>query len=90
MILIRGKISSESLLSEYFKENREFDISLFLRFIDDNCDVYLKDDFYREGNKILNKLNIKTKEILSNEELCNCKNCSLIMIEKDESKKHIK
>lgn len=90
VILIKRKISSETLLFEYFKESDEFDITLFLNFIDNNCDIYLIGDFYRKGNKILNKLNIKTKEILSNEELCNSKNCSLILIETDESKKHIK
>lgn len=89
------QIRSNELLEEFYKEYNinEFDLSdldLFLKFIDDNCNIYLIDDFYRKGNKILENLNIKTKKLLTNEELKNSKNACAIFIDRDESNKKIK
>ena len=89
------QIRSNELLEEFYKEYNinEFDLSdldLFLKFIDDNCNIYLIDDFYRKGNKILENLNIKTKKLLTNEELKNGKNACAILIDRDESNKKIK
>ena len=89
------QIRSNELLEEFYKEYNinEFDLSdldLFLKFIDDNCNIYLIDDFYRKGNKILENLNIKTKKLLTNEELKNSKNACTILIDRDESNKKIK
>ena len=44
------QIRSNELLEEFYKEYNinEFDLSdldLFLKFIDDNCNIYLIDDF---------------------------------------------
>ena len=89
------QIRSNELLEEFYKEYNinEFDLSdldLFLKFIDDNCNIYLIDDFYRKGNKILESLNIKTKKLLTNEELKNSKKACAILIDRDESNKKIK
>lgn len=89
------QIRSNELLEEFYKEYNinEFDLSdldLFLKFIDDNCNIYLIDDFYKKGNKILENLNIKTKKLLTNEELKNNKNACAILIDRDESNKKIK
>ena len=89
------QIRSNELLEEFYKEYNinEFDLSnldLFLKFIDDNYNIYLIDDFYRKGNKILENLNIKTKKLLTNEELKNSKNACAILIDRDESNKKIK
>ena len=89
------QIRSNELLEEFYKEYNinEFDLSnldLFLKFIDDNCNIYLIDDFYRKGNKILENLNIKTKKLFTNEEFKNSKNACAILIDIDESNKKIK
>ena len=89
------QIRSNELLEEFYKEYNinEFnlsDLDLFLKFIDDNCNIYLIDDFYRKGNKILENLNIKTKKLLTNEELKNSKNACVILIDRDENNKKIK
>ena len=89
------QIRSNELLEEFYKEYNinEFDLSdldLFLKFIDNNCNIYLIDNFYRKGNKILENLNIKTKKLLTNEELKNSKNACVILIDRDESNKKIK
>ena len=89
------QIRSNELLEEFYKEYNinEFDLSnldLFLKFIDDNCNIYLIDDFYRKGNKILERLNIKTKNLFTNEEFKNSKNACAILIDRDESNKKIK
>ena len=89
------QIRSNELLEEFYKEYNinKFDLSdldLFLKFIDDNCNIYLIDDFYRKGNKILENLNIKTKKLLTNKELKNSKNACAILIDRDESNKKIK
>ena len=63
---------------------------IYLTQIDDNCNIYLIDDFYRKGNKILESLNIKTKKLLTNEEFKNSKNACAILINRDESNKKIK
>ena len=89
------QIRSNELLEEFYKEYNinEFDLSnldLFLKFIDDNYNIYLIDDFYRKGNKILENLNIKTKKLFTNEEFKNSENACAILIDIDESNKKIK
>ena len=75
-------IKSGDLLLEYFKEYDEFDISTFLDFLEDNCEIYLLDDFCRKGSKILKDLGIKTKKLYTIEDLCNAKNLRGIAVYK--------
>ena len=44
----------------------------------------IRDIFYKKGNELLNKLNIKTKCVKSNNDIQEAKNFSAILKDKDE------
>lgn len=79
-------ISTKILLNEYFKEYDEFHLDLFLKFVDDNCKVYLLDGFSRKGTQMLNNFDIKTKTVCSKKEIDDSKNFSMIAVDFDKNR----